>query len=163
MQNLRQTDFMFHANSKNGLWGPKKEEEESSANDLKWLHIRQVKQTDVFIFFGTTETNIKAISMEFRWRLFQLDVLGRKNYFRFLNVWSFLMRWRYWGINGEVCHFSVLEMQKYWPKINFYIMNLSLTHESWLIYWSSSVDMTSCHRLLLAFKVWIYTRSRPAL
>ncbi len=78
-------------------------------------------------FFGTTETNIKAISMEFRWRLFQLDVLGRKNYFRFLNVWSFLMRWRYWGINGEVCHFSVLEMQKYWPKIHFYIMNLSLT------------------------------------
>lgn len=37
-------------------------------------------------FFGTTETNIKAISM-FRWRLFQLDVLGRKNYLRFLNVW----------------------------------------------------------------------------
>ncbi len=99
--------------------------------------------------FGTTETNIKAHSMEFRWRLFQLDVLGRKNYFRFLNVWSFLMRWRYWGINGDVCNFSVLEMQKYWFKIDAYIMNLSLTHESWPIYWSSSVEMTSCHRLLL--------------
>ncbi len=28
----------------------KKEEEESPAKDLKWLHISQVKQTDVFMF-----------------------------------------------------------------------------------------------------------------
>lgn len=53
MQNLRQTDFMFHADLTNGVWRPKTGEEETEdwfllthLND----HISQVKQTDVFFF-----------------------------------------------------------------------------------------------------------------
>lgn len=53
MQSLRQTDFMFHADSTNGVWRPKTGEEETEdtllipANALKY-HISQVKKTDVF-------------------------------------------------------------------------------------------------------------------
>lgn len=64
MQNLRQTDFMFHTDSTNGVWRPKTGEEETEdtllipANALKWPHQSGIINWCLLYYFGTTKEQI---------------------------------------------------------------------------------------------------------
>lgn len=99
MQNLRQTHFMFHADSTNGVWRPKTGEEETEdtllipANALKWPHQSGKTNWCLLYSFGTTKETDHLCTLDEDYSLFlEVNIL----------LESILVRcWKYSGINGE--------------------------------------------------------------